>query len=231
MMAVPASMAPVHRQLQAELRACLGSDLAVVCSDVDGDPASLWPEERAAVSNAVPRRQREFAAGRAAARTALRQLGRRECAIPIRRDRSPAWPEGLTGSISHSRGVCVVVMALKQHWGSLGVDVEEDGRVEPDLWPSICLREELDTLAQMTSPTARKSRVTRLFGAKEAFFKWQYPDTQEMLDFHDAEIRLDPTGSTFEVFCRKISTGASRHAVVQGRQFLVEGQILSLVAK
>lgn len=225
---MPPPGTPAQQRLQEGVQAQLGQDLAVVCTGVDGDPGWLWAEERAAVAKAIPRRQREFAAGRAAARAAMRQLGQRECAIPAREDRSPAWPEQFIGSISHSATFCVAVVGLKRRWASAGIDIEEDRRVEPDLWPSICRPRELETLVQGDA-AARKSMVTRLFSAKEAFFKWQYPHTRQMLDFQDVEVRFDPALCVFEALRVTGLADDGGHAVASGRQFLLEGQILSLV--
>ncbi|OSZ75431.1 4'-phosphopantetheinyl transferase [Hydrogenophaga sp. IBVHS1] len=223
-----AASTAAHQRLQATVQAQLGPELAVICTGVEGHPECLWPGERMAVAKAIPRRQREFAAGRAAARAAMRQLGWCECAIPAREDRSPTWPEGLVGSISHSAGFCVAVVATNRHWDSIGIDIESDQRVEPDLWPSICLPEELQQITHEDVLTT-KSRVTRLFSAKEAFFKWQYPDTLRMLDFQDVEVRLNADGSSFEALCLREHRDDSRRCNATGQQFLLEGQILSLV--
>jgi 4'-phosphopantetheinyl transferase EntD len=217
-----------HQKLQASVQAQLGPDLVLICSGVDGDPQSLWPEEREAISRAIPRRQREFAAGRAAARAAMRQLGWPECPIPVGEDRSPIWPEGLVGSISHSGNFCVAAVAKHRDWGSVGIDIEDDHGIEPDLWPSICSLRELRAFAHEDIRTA-KNRVTRLFSAKEAFFKWRYPGTLEMLDFQDVEIELHADGSSFRTACHKDRDADFQRGDVTGRQFFLEGQILSLV--
>lgn len=224
-----ASISPAHQRLEAQLQTRLGSDLAVVCTGVDGDPQSLWPEEQAVVAQAIPRRQREFAAGRAAARAAMARLGWAACAIPAFQDRSPAWPEGLVGSITHSAHFCVAVVGLSARWASVGVDIEEDQRIEADVWPSICVPGELDALTRAPEPT-RKTLVTRLFGAKEAFFKWQYPGTRQMLDFQDVQIRLSADGETFVAWRLNDRHGAASQSVAQGLQLLAQGQVLSLVA-
>lgn len=229
-MSALASVTPAHQRLQSALQACLGPDLAVVCTGVDGQPDALWPDERAAMASAIPRRQREFAAGRAAARAAMRRLGWPECAIPPRQDRSPAWPDGWVGSISHSASVCLAVGAWRQRWASIGIDIEEDQRVGPELWPLVCRPRELRSLEALDAP-AQKHRVTRLFSAKEAFYKWQYPQTRRMLDFQDVEIRLRPDGSGFEVLGATAPDAPEGPVLATGRQLPLEGHVFSCVAQ
>src|SRR4051794_40046893 len=71
-------------------------------SDDAEDP--LFPEEEVAISRAVDSRRREFATGRACARSALAQLDLPP--VPILRGRrgTAAWPEQVTGSITHCVG-------------------------------------------------------------------------------------------------------------------------------
>jgi len=73
--------------------------------------SDLFLEEKQAVDRAVPKRQREFAAGRMAARQAMAQIGKTPAPIPVNTDRSPHWPEGVVGSISHSLEIAVAVVA------------------------------------------------------------------------------------------------------------------------
>ena len=55
-----------------------------------------------AVERSVPRRRAEYLAGRRAAQAALLEHGVAACDIGTGGDRAPAWPEGYTGSITHS---------------------------------------------------------------------------------------------------------------------------------
>lgn len=174
-------------RLQTFLQAALGPHVHVACSDTLGDPARLWPQERLAIGSAIERRQREFAAGRAAARKALHNLGLGGCAIPAREDRSPQWPPGVVGSISHADGICVVVVSTKSACRSLGVDVEPDLAVDAELWPSIGTRRETDRIGK-AAQDHQPFLATRLFTAKEAFYKWQFQITRVLLDFHEVEV-------------------------------------------
>lgn len=179
--------------MENSLQALLGRRaVAVCCNTTDGDPATLTPDEYAAVSGAIEHRQKEFAAGRSAARRAMRRLGQPAVALPANSDRSPRWPEALVGSISHSRTTCIAIVALRDHCRSVGVDVEPDRDLPRDLWDLICRPEEL--LRMYVLPEAERARwVTRVFCAKEAYYKWVYPQIRALLDFQDVAIDMAPT--------------------------------------
>src|SRR5690606_967724 len=86
--------APLHLDiLRRQLEHAMGPGTGVACTGVEGNLQRLWPVEHAAISHAVPRRQREFAAGRTAARAAMSQLGWPPSAVPSAPDRSPIWPD------------------------------------------------------------------------------------------------------------------------------------------
>ncbi len=155
----------------------------------EGD--DLLPEERALVASAVPKRRHEFAAGRRCARALLSQLGHPRFALLRNDDRTPRWPAGLVGSISHSDSLCVVALARSTHAAALGVDVEPDAALEAGLWPKICSRRELDQ-ALGSRPDAERGRIVRLlFSAKEATYKSVYPLVGKVFGFHAVEIQVD----------------------------------------
>ena len=80
----------------------------------------------------------------------------------------------------------------------MGIDIEEDVALDTSLWPSICTPEELACVEALPAPD-RGQRVTRLFCAKEAFYKWQYPQTGRMLDFRDVHVVMRAGPSDFAV--------------------------------
>ena len=217
---ITASVQSSHCLLQSELQNRLGPNVAVVCTGVDGDPESLWAEEREAVARAVPKRQREFAAGRQAARAAMQRLNWPAAAIPSNTDRSPHWPEGLVGSISHCSDACAVVVGRKTHWESVGIDVEADCGIDESLWSIICSPSELRLLKELYSPNSA-SCVTRLFAAKEAFYKWLFPIEKIILDFQDVSVNWISKDMDFEIVVRQF--GMSRYFHNGRGQLLVAG--------
>lgn len=146
----------------------------------------LAPGEAAAIASAVPARRAEFAAGRRAARRAMARLGYAPAAILTGADRAPVWPAGLIGSITHCDGHCMAVVAPTGAIRALGIDLEGDGPLPDDLVDTVCTATECRWLA--TLPQAeRGSAAKRVFGAKEAAYKMQYPLTRRFLEFHDVE--------------------------------------------
>jgi hypothetical protein len=53
--------------------------------------------------------------------------------IPIGKEKEPVWPEVIVGSISHCDTLMGAIVAKKSDHVSLGLDIEEIGRVTPVL--------------------------------------------------------------------------------------------------
>jgi 4'-phosphopantetheinyl transferase EntD len=152
-----------------------------------GDPALLLAAEAKYLGRAVPKRAREFAAGRLCARRALAEFGIVDFAIEVADDRQPIWPDAVVGSITHTAGFCAAVVAERRLVAALGLDSEAVGEVKGDIWPSICVPHELAwvrALPALQQPAA----MTLIFSAKEAFYKCQYSLVRERLDFQDVRV-------------------------------------------
>ncbi len=169
--------------------------------------AGLFSEEREAIARAVPRRQAEFASGRRLAHQALKQLNGLACAIPVAADRSPLWPAGIIGSITHSESVAAVaVTRVGGAWQALGIDLANIQRFEPDLARVIC------------TPAERAAALplALVFSAKESLFKCLHPLTKAWMDFSDAEIRLS-SDSEFVAVLTKDCGHFANGTVIAGR--------------
>jgi 4'-phosphopantetheinyl transferase EntD len=229
---VAASAVVNHQRLEAGLQALLGQHAAVSCCSTDGEVGTLAPIERTAIVGAITRRQKEFAAGRAAAREAMQRLGRSASAIPAQADRSPQWPADLVGSISHSHATCISVIALKSHWTAVGVDVEPDQALSRELWNLIGLPNELKRSSAM--PEAIRARwMMRIFCAKEAYYKWVYPQTLRVLEFHDVEIVMDLTleSTGFQVLAHHLEGNGMLPKLLFGRLMIDQGMVISLIVQ
>lgn len=214
---------PRLTQVRTALASLFPPGVAIaVCEVAAADPGSLWPEESAAITGAVPNRRAEFAAGRAAARAALAALGEPPTSLPMGSDRAPVWPDSISGSIAHAAGIAV---AVARHGPPLGVDVEADAPLSPDLWPEITSPDERARL-----PEGEIGRlVARVFVSKEALFKAQDPQARAMFGFDAVTLTLAKTG-----FDAKFLThaGAFRPGdIIQGRLAVAEGLILAGVAR
>ena len=137
---------------------------------------------------AVTKRQAEFLAGRLLARVALELLGQPASTIAIGRHRSPVWPSGLAGSISHSEGRCISVLVLDEN-ARVGVDIEE-----------IASGGSLEAILERTLETTERDLITDqnefdvdvlaslIFSAKETLFKALYPVVGDYFDFCAARL-------------------------------------------
>jgi 4'-phosphopantetheinyl transferase EntD len=152
-----------------------------------GDPGLLLPAEAEYLERASPKRIQEFAAGRLCARRALAEFGVHDFALRVGDDRRPIWPDFIVGSITHTAGFCAAVVAERKRFAGVGVDSEIVGHVPEDIWPSICVAQETAWLHSLAA-SEQAAAVTLVFAAKEAFYKCQYPITEEWLDFHDLAI-------------------------------------------
>src|SRR5688572_29915305 len=136
---------PYHRMssegIEAALAQSFGSSVlcaaAPVSLEADAYKSELFREEQQLVENAVPKRQNELAVGRVLARRLLERLGFATGPLLARPDRVPRWPPGAVGSISHTNGLCVCVVARASDAIAIGVDVEEDSPLDKKLWPLI----------------------------------------------------------------------------------------------
>jgi 4'-phosphopantetheinyl transferase EntD len=165
------------------------------CEIISAD--ALLPQERQFLSKAAPKRIHEFAGGRACARAALADLGHVGAALPMNADRTPQWPAGTTGSITHTDNFCGAVVAATRQIRALGLDAEPADSVKPELWRRICTPAELGIL-QAEDAQSAQTTATLIFSAKEAFYKCQYTLTQEWLRFADLRVTIDADRFTIE---------------------------------
>jgi 4'-phosphopantetheinyl transferase EntD len=177
---------------------------AVRC--VETDPRSLrytpHPEERALIRRAVPKRTREFSAGRWCARSALEQLGVVGFPLLADENRAPIWPAGITGSISHTEDYCAAVACRSDAIAGIGLDVEPKDGLPRDVRRRVLTSDELAWIE--SAPTHEADLLGKIvFSAKECVYKCQYAVTRAWLDFHDLEIELPDDRSGFVATVRK----------------------------
>jgi 4'-phosphopantetheinyl transferase EntD len=172
--------------------------IAVHEMSLDAAPSELFPEEREGLERTVPKRIREFAAGRYCVRRCLEELGLAPVAIPSGSDRLPVWPEGVIGSITHTDDHCAAVIARRsQGIVSIGIDLEPDDDLPADILDTICRPEELAWLEERQS-SERGVLAKAIFSAKECAYKAQYPLSRDVLEFHDLGVWLYTDEQRFE---------------------------------
>ena len=159
-------------------------------SDVDWDESLLFESERRFIQNAVDRRQQEFLAGRMMARSAMVRLGIPPQEVAAAADRSPIWPSGVTGSISHTEGWCVAAVARSSDVMAVGIDVEKATPLPDELIATVLTDEEIQQLGN--SRALGPNLLAKLvFCAKEAAYKAQFTVTRTFLEFDAFNVRLD----------------------------------------
>ncbi|WP_316214626.1 4'-phosphopantetheinyl transferase [Bradyrhizobium sp. SZCCHNR2035] len=206
----------------ADFRTMLPDFVAMVSIVDDGQDVPLDPREAHCVQNAAPPRKRDFALGRRCARRALEFLGHHDAFIDSNPDRSPRWPPGLIGSITHTSGYAAAVAANETHCRAIGIDAERTGRIAPALWNSLFDSSEMEFLR--SSPYAQQDALaTLMFSAKEAYYKAAYPVTRRWLNFHDVHVSI--SGTRFAAF-EKTSSGLT---AADGRYVIDCGLVLTVV--
>lgn len=158
---------PERRELLRSLFPCC---VATAESTGLDEEAALYPEEEVAIRRAVAKRRREFRGGRACARRALESLGLPPGPLPMGPRRAPVWPEGVVGSITHTRGFCAAAVARRSEIAGLGVDAEQRGAVTPKLGGRVCTEPERAWM-ERTPPPPGGDWETLLFSAKESLYK------------------------------------------------------------
>ena len=139
--------------------------------------------------------------------------------MPASDDRAPIWPVGLTGSITHTGFAALCVLCRKETALAVGLDLEEDCPLDPALIAEVCPTEDLD-------PSDPGRQALRIFSAKEAAYKAQYPETRTIFGFDGLQVRPEPDGwrARFTRPVPPFAKGDPLHV----RQWTGEGVTLSL---
>jgi 4'-phosphopantetheinyl transferase EntD len=197
---------------------------------VTGSPTlavRLLPEEEACVRRAVPRRRSEFAAGRACAREALRQLGITGFPLVAGVDRAPIWPTGVIGSLTHCEGLCGVAVARQGAIRSLGLDAEAAAALPEDLVHRVCTAAEIRWARTAAAPTGG-DWFTLMFSAKESVYKCWYPIMRRNLDFPDVQLTIDAPSMSFTVtFAAQQGRDLPKGMTLAGRFAVTRGHVLT----
>ncbi|KEJ89260.1 4'-phosphopantetheinyl transferase family protein [Sulfitobacter donghicola] len=204
----------------------LPKGLSVAARNPRQMPMATEPQESVAVKGAVPSRLSEFHAGRAAARSAMVGLGLPPRPVPMGPDRAPIWPDGLTGSISHSEGACVAAVGEIRDWAGIGVDLEEATGLDPLLVAEICTKSEQIWLG--TQPASERNLLAKLiFSAKEAAYKAQYSITGSLFGFQTLELVIDRDESRFQAVFLTAQGGIPAGSILAGSYVYAAGLLVT----
>jgi 4'-phosphopantetheinyl transferase EntD len=203
------------------------AEVAIARETISLSREPLCAGEASFVQRAVPKRQAEFAAGRACARRALFQFQQESVSIPVGADRAPVWPVGYLGSISHSGDHCAAVVARSSTSMGLGLDIENDAPLEP----RISARIQSTGDAALGWYGSQDSLAKYLFVVKECLYKAQYTVTKTFLDFLDVHVELDFHISRFRILrITKPDPLFGRFAACEGHFTQTQGWIAAGIA-
>jgi len=217
------------------LLAGLFSPSVVAASELRGsaDPTMLLPEEAAACGTFRINRLEEFAAGRLCARRALGEFGLGGFAVRRNADRTPQWPEGIVGSITHTIGFCGAVVGSRERFAGLGIDAEIVARVTPDVCSQALTPEDIAHVSALAS-RERERAAAVIFSAKEAFYKSQYGVTGSWLDYSDVSVELVPDAADAGTFLVRTATATARRVMAgfapRGRYRIADALVFTGVA-
>lgn len=217
-----------RQMLEAQVAALFPVRIGIgITNPLASSDGGLFHVEQEAIRNAIPARQREFHAGRAAARMAQAALGLVPSAVPMGPDRAPVWPEGQCGAISHAGDTCIAVICRDPAIKALGLDVEVNEELPADALDTVLLPDELRWINQQPNP----GQLARLFfSAKECAYKAQYPVSGQLFGFDTIAIAADPAQGVFEArFTRPVPPFASG-ARLAGRLSVTDRLIITAIA-
>jgi 4'-phosphopantetheinyl transferase EntD len=173
----------------ALLRGVFPADVALAWARIDDRTDELFPEEAALLVKAVPKRRREFTHGRTCARRALASLGVEPGPLLVGAAREPLWPSAIVGSITHDSELCIAVAAHSLAYAGIGVDVEPDEPLTPEVAARIWSPEEARA-AEASGVVPVASAAKLVFAAKEAVYKCQFAVTGAYVGFRGVHIEL-----------------------------------------
>ncbi|MEW9534549.1 4'-phosphopantetheinyl transferase [Microbispora sp. NPDC049125] len=205
----------------------------VVASDAFDDPAEarLFPEEEAAVGQAVEKRRKEFTTARFCARRAMTALGHPPTVVPSGQRGEPQWPSGIVGSITHCTGYRAAVLGQETKITTIGIDAEPNDALSNGVLDAVSLPAERAWVRELSRTHPQVSWDRLLFSAKESVYKAWFPIAKRWLDFEDALITADPRRGQFSA--RLLVTGPRMNGRAltgfTGRWMVRDGLILTAI--
>jgi 4'-phosphopantetheinyl transferase EntD len=193
------------------MRDLLPPSVAVVVAGPADFTGELLAAEQACLGErAVESRRRDFTAGRVCARRALADLGLDPAPVPSAADRSPVWPAGVVGTITHTKGYCAAAAARADEVRSVGMDAEQHKILDAGVRRLVLLPEEVERYGRLP---AGISWPALIFSAKETIYKVWHPVVGTWLDFRDASVEIDPDAGSWTARIAPAKVEAAREKV------------------
>lgn len=139
------------------------------------------------------KRKMDYLAGRLCGLEALKKLNIQVNNIPMQKDRSPLWPDGIVGSITHTNGIAIA--AVSNSLKGIGIDAER-----------LMSENRYKKISKMFVSENEKSLVetnleinpTLIFSAKESLYKALYPQCMQYFGFLEATL-ISIKKNSFEI--------------------------------
>ncbi|MGI9291058.1 MAG: 4'-phosphopantetheinyl transferase family protein [Gammaproteobacteria bacterium] len=194
------------------------NNVATCFSPVMPADAELLPAEQTDTEGMIEKRLQEFTHGRYSARQALRQLGTEAFAIPKAVDRSPVWPAGIVGTITHSGPLAAAAVARASDYAGLGLDLETNEPLTRDIRRMVCRNDE----------DPKDLAAAKLyFVCKEAIYKCIYPQVGVYVDFLEMELKLNHGDCSFTAVAHSENFDTRLVRPLQGQFRLAQGLIIA----
>ncbi|MCB9229372.1 MAG: 4'-phosphopantetheinyl transferase superfamily protein [Deltaproteobacteria bacterium] len=147
------------------------------------------------LKTACRKRKAEYLAGRYCIRQSMEQAGfvpGSPFSIRSGKHREPLWPEGWTGSVTHSHQLAMAAVAPRHLCRSLGLDLEKrlSEKSFAAIRHAVLFNSEPGLLESVRGEgeSAVRSCATLIFSAKESIFKAIFPHVGIYFGFEDANI-------------------------------------------
>lgn len=168
--------------------------------------APLRREEEESLANRAVIRA-EFTCGRACAHAAVRALGVADSPIVLSDSREPVWPQGVVGSISHTRALAGAVACRSIDARAVGLRLEPtDAPMNDSVLRLLLGPDEIAHLNDLRSVEERAPAL--ILSAKEAAHEITAPLWEYRLRLQSVQILVDLDSSRFTATIR-LPLGAS----------------------
>lgn len=164
-----------------------GIDLAKLGEILGGIDLDWLP---ARIQRAVRARRMSYIGGRICAEDAMSELTGGVSACVAEDQGVPLWPDGVMGSITHTRSGAWAAVAQWQPNQFLGIDTEEiaDSEAMRSILATCCTPYERARWFVDASDPALALLATTVFSAKESIYKAIHPHVRRFVDFCEVEL-------------------------------------------
>ncbi|WP_312967649.1 4'-phosphopantetheinyl transferase family protein [Acinetobacter gerneri] len=177
-------------------------------------------------------RQREFLAGRYAAKLALSAIYENNWIdqVKIGRRREPIFPDDLLGTLTHSKTIAICAVTPSKTIGFIGVDIEPimQGDDLLGIAEKVFSSRELDLL--LSKGINKEVAATLIFSAKESVFKAISKKISQDFFFNQFELyQVHVYGNSITMKMDITNTHLNSHIIVSAK--LYKKHVLTLVAQ